>query len=389
MISNPFVLALLLIAIVCGVLFLEKKSFVSRLFHYLPSPFWCYFLPMLLASAGILPSTSPVYDFLTTYVLAGCLILLLLNIDLRSIVRLGPTALSAVAVGTAGIALGATTMYALLARWLPPESWKGVGALSASWTGGSANMLAVKEGLGTPDDVFAPLVIVDTAVTYTWMGILVAMASLQEKWDRWVHADRSRLDDVSRRIAGTMQAGHLNKSLAMYAPLLAIGLALGAGCLYLGGKLPAIAGVINRNGWAFLIASALGIVLSFTPAAQLERYGASRVGYFCLYLLLAAIGSKAHLQAILAAPLFMLLGFGLALIHLTVLFLYGYFRRVPMFFLATASQADIGGTASTPIVAGVYQPRLAGVGLLLALAVNVVGTYIGYAIAYLCRIIHA
>src|SRR6185437_2641872 len=50
------------------------------------------------------------------------------------------------------------------------QTWKGGGALSASWFGGSANMLAVKEGLHTPDSVFAPMVIVDTVNTYSWMG---------------------------------------------------------------------------------------------------------------------------------------------------------------------------------------------------------------------------
>jgi uncharacterized membrane protein len=56
-----------------------------------------------------------------------------------------------------------------------------------------------------------------------------------------------------------------------------------------------------------------------------------------------------------------------------------------MFFLVTSSQANIGGTASTPIVAGIYQPRLAPLGLLLAIAGNVIGTYAGILIAESCR----
>ena len=61
---------------------------------------------MLLATVGILPDHSPVYDFLTTYVLSACLVLLLLNINLPAILKLGPTALTAMAVGAAGIAVG-------------------------------------------------------------------------------------------------------------------------------------------------------------------------------------------------------------------------------------------------------------------------------------------
>ena len=129
----------------------------------------------------------------------------------------------------------------------------------------------------------------------------------------------------------------------------------------------------------------IGILLSLTPAAKLEKFGASRWGYLCLYLLLAAMGSKARLQYIFQAPLFIVMAYTWVLIHAVILVVYGYMFRVPMFFLATASQANIGGTASTPIVAGVYQPRLATLGLLLAIAGNVVGTYCGYLIAQACR----
>jgi uncharacterized membrane protein len=132
----------------------------------------------------------------------------------------------------------------------------------------------------------------------------------------------------------------------------------------------------------------LGVFLSLTPAARLERYGASRWGYLCLYLLLAAMGSKARLQYILQAPLLIVMAYVWVSIHAVILAVYGYAAHVPMFFLVTSSQANIGGTASTPIVAGVYQRRLASLGLLLAIAGNVIGTYAGIAIAQACRWTH-
>src|SRR5471030_2591144 len=120
---KPLFLFFLLLALVCGILALEKRPAAKKLFHYLPAAFWCYFVPMLLATFGLLPAQSPVYDFLTTYVLSACLVLLLLNINLPAIVRLGPTALTAMAVGAAGIAIGAVASYAIFARWLPEDTW--------------------------------------------------------------------------------------------------------------------------------------------------------------------------------------------------------------------------------------------------------------------------
>jgi uncharacterized membrane protein len=59
--------------------------------------------------------------------------------------------------------------------------------------------------------------------------------------------------------------------------------------------------------------------------------------------------------------------------------------RSPFFLVAAASQANIGGVASAPVVAAVYEPGLASVGLLLAILGNIVGTYLGILCGQLCR----
>ena len=70
-----------------------------------------------------------------------------------------------------------------------------------------------------------------------------------------------------------------------------------------------------------------------------------------------------------------------------MLFLVGRLRRLPLFLLATASQANIGGLVSAPLVAAVYQPHLASVGLLMALLGNLLGTYLGLLSAHLGRVV--
>jgi len=391
MIHQPVFLAATLLSLVFLLRYLEKIPGPDRLFHYLPTAFWCYFIPVMLSSVGILPIESPVYKFLTSYVLAACLLLLLLNINLPAIFRLGPTALGSMIVGAIGIGGGAVIAWGLWGGLLPPQTWKGIGALSASWIGGSANMVAVKEALNTPDSVFAPMVIVDTVVTYSWMAFLVSLAPWQERWDQWVKADRSTLEDVNQRLS-QQEAG--SPTVTKASPwhgiwLLAGALVIGWLCLRLGTILPPMGSALNATGWSFMVVTLLGVALSFTPASRLERYGASHWGYLCLYLLLAAIGAKARLQDILRAPLLLAMAFTWVAIHGILLGLYGWWRKVPLFFLVTSSQANIGGTASTPLVAGIFQPRLAPLGLLLAIAGNVVGTYAGLLIAAACRWIRA
>jgi uncharacterized membrane protein len=126
-----------------------------------------------------------------------------------------------------------------------------------------------------------------------------------------------------------------------------------------------------------------GLLISFTPVRQLEEVGASRVGYAALYLLLGAIGAQADLRAIVQTPLYLAAGVVWILVHIAVMFAAARIIRAPLFFVATGSMANIGGAASAPIVAGVYHPAMAPVGLLMAVAGYILGIYGGIACAWM------
>jgi uncharacterized membrane protein len=79
-------------------------------------------------------------------------------------------------------------------------------------------------------------------------------------------------------------------------------------------------------------------------------------------------------------------GLLIVVIHAAILLMGARLLRAPMFLVAAASQACIGGVASAPVVAEVYHPGLASVGLLLAILGNIVGTWLGIACAQLCRL---
>jgi len=379
---NPFLLALLLIGIVTLVLTLERVGIFERFFYYLPAAFWCYMLPMILGSLHLLPGQSLIYDLISRYLLPACLLLLLIGVDVPAIWGVGPMALQTMIIGTIGIGLGAVVSYAIVKSYLPDETWKAVGALSASWTGGSANMLAVKEALQAPDAVFAPMIVVDTLTTYTWMALLIALSRFQSTWDRWVQATPlpPELDSSTVSVSPDSSVSWVH---AIWLLPFAMGIA--GLCYLIGHHMPWKGEILTTSAWSLILVTTLGIVLSMTPARKLETCGASRIGMLCLYLLLASLGSKAKLQSLFHTPVLIGMAIIWVSIHAGILIIYGKLRRIPLFFLVASSQANIGGAASAPIVCGIYQPKLASVGLLLAIGANVFGTYIGLAIAQLCH----
>ncbi|MBF0490635.1 MAG: DUF819 family protein [Candidatus Omnitrophica bacterium] len=385
MIHNPIALIVILLFIEVFILYISKHKNFSKYFDILPSVFWIYFIPMLASSFGLIDSQSPIYSKITTYLLPMALFLLLMTVDLKAILRLGPTALIMFFIGAAGIMLGMVVVFVLFKGIIGSQFWSGFAALSASWTGGSANMIAVKEALAVPDAVFLPMVIVDTVVPYVWMAMMVACVALAPRFDQWIKADRTILDDLQQRISNVSAAKLRPLSFKSVAGLSLLALVGGCLSIYLSHFLPEIKGIISTYAWTIIIVSCLGIVLSMTKARKFEAYGTNKIGYFILYFVLTSIGAKASIHHLGTAVTLIVAGFLVVFIHAIILLIAAKMMRAPLFLAVVASQANVGGVASAPLVAEIYQKGFASVGLLLAILGNIVGTYLGIITGQMCH----
>jgi uncharacterized membrane protein len=275
--------------------------------------------------------------------------------------------------GSLGIMLATPLVFYLVKQWVGSQMWSGFGALSASWTGGSANMIAAKEALQSPDAVFTPMVIVDTIVPYAWMGILVAAVTLQPAYDKWNRSNREAIDNLNRLHRSVNNVREKHFSLQKIFLILAIAVLSGIFSVYLAGRLPVVKNIISNYTWAIIIVSFLGIALSLTPLKKLENYGAEKIGSFLLYFVLTSIGARSNISHLNVTFILIAAGFLIVGLHALVLLIASRIFKAPMFLVATASQANIGGVAS--------------VGLLLAVLGNILGTYLGVITGQLCRLL--
>ena len=379
--QDPMEILVYLIAIIGFIYYLNSKPKLSRVFKYLPTVIWIYFLPMFSTTLGVLPESSVLYDWIKTYLLPPALILLLLSSNFRALKKLGSKAILIMLIATLSVVIGGIVSFAIFASWLPDESWKGLGALSGSWIGGSANMVAVGTSIGTPDNLFGIMIIVDTIVGYGWMGIVIFFSAYQERIDRWNGVENSLIKRVNIQMSD-INSKRRPMSFNDLITMITIGMIGGYFSLKLGEWLPDIGRIITSFGWTIIIVSILGIILSLTPLSNLENAGASQIGNLFLYLLLATIGAKANLYAIFYAPVFLLVGICWIIVHASILFMSGRVLKIPMFLVATSSQANIGGVVTAPIIATVYQKSLAPVGLLMGVMGNIIGIYFGLLTAW-------
>jgi uncharacterized membrane protein len=130
--------------------------------------------------------------------------------------------------------------------------------------------------------------------------------------------------------------------------------------------------------WVVIVATTVGLLLSLTPARNLEGVGASRWGSVFIYILVGSIGMKMDLMEALSQPGLIGVGAVWMLIHVAILLAVARLIKAPFFFVAVGSKANIGGAASAPVAAAAFHPSLAPVGVLLAVLGYALGTYGGW-----------
>lgn len=148
--------------------------------------------------------------------------------------------------------------------------------------------MATRNSVVQPVDLAAaspvsPMIVVDTVVGYGWMGIMIALAGFQKRFDTWNKADNRVIEDVNQQI------GKLEKENArpIAVPQLLGMIGLSFGLAYVVRAFFAIlpqGTVLNKTTWTIMTNSAIGIVFSFTRIRKLEDYGASKLGYAGIYL---------------------------------------------------------------------------------------------------------
>jgi uncharacterized membrane protein len=394
-----------LLAIILGLVFHTSHSdrpIFRNFYKYVPALLLCYFLPSLLNTFHIIDgNASRLYFVCSRYLLPATLVLLTLSIDLPAILRLGPKALTMFFTATFGIVIGGPLAILIVSIFDPnlvggqgPDAvWRGLTTVAGSWIGGGANQAAMKEVFEVGDELFSKMVAVDVLIANLWMAVLLFMAGRSETIDRRLGADTTAIEALRRKVE-EFQARHARiPSLNDLMIICAVGLgAMGISHLladaiapWISINAPALSkySLTSSFFWLVVIATTVGVGLSFTRARELEGAGASKVGSAFLYFLVASIGMHMDIGAVFDAPGLFLVGGIWMTIHAILMLSVARMIKAPTFFMAVGSQANVGGAASAPVVASAFHPALAPVGVLLAVLGYALGTY-G---AWLCGIL--
>ena len=380
----------------------SKRPFWKKFYKVFPMLLLCYFLPSLLTTFGLVnPEESQLYFVASRYLLPASLVLLTLSVDLKEVLKLGPKALIMFLTGTVGVVIGGPLAIMIVSLVSPetvggagPEAvWRGMTTIAGSWIGGGANQAAMYEIFKPSDKLYSIMITVDVIVAEIWMAFLLIGVGKTKSIDRFFKADASSVINLQEKMHEFSQKIARIPSLTDLMVILGFGLGVTGLCHLLADS---IAPFIQEHApflerfsltsnffWLIVLATSIGLGLSFTKVRNLEGAGASKIGSVFIYILVATIGMKMNILKIFDNPGIFVVGGIWMLIHVFLLLIVAKIIRSPYFFLAVGSKANIGGAASAPVVAAAFHPSLAPVGVLLAVLGYALGTY-G---AWLCGIL--
>lgn len=404
MTHNPLItndaVVLGMLALILGAVFKTAHSshpFWRKFYTYIPALLLCYFIPSLLNTFNVVDGhSSNVYYVASRFLLPACLVLLTISIDLKAILNLGPKALIMFLTGTLGIVIGGPIAILVMSAIVPeaigvdgPDAvWRGMTTVAGSWIGGGANQASMKEMFNVGGDIFSAMVTVDVIVANIWMAILLFMTARHKQIDARTGADTSAIEELKQKVEEYQAQNSKTPELADYIKVIAIGFGITGFAHFCADFLGPYFGanfawaqefsLNSKFFWLIVIATTIGISLSFTRFREIEAIGASKVAQSFIYILVASIGLHMNVLAIAETPIFFVLGMIWMLIHASLMLIVAKIIKAPLFYMAVGSQANVGGAASAPVVASAFHPSLAPVGVLLAVLGYGVGTYMAY-----------
>jgi uncharacterized membrane protein len=384
LITSPLGILAILAGVASFFFFLEKKT-AWKLFSFFPPLLFIYTLPLIFSNTGLIANESPLYDWMGSTILPVFLIVMLLDVDVSSAIRIMGKGIFVLLFGTAGVIIGAPIGYFVVKSGLGPEAWKGFGTLAGSWIGGTGNMAAVSEGLKTPATDFGLAVLGDNIVYIVWLPIMLGSKNFSRWFNRLTRVKKSRLEMLERS-AGEVSTdkGKLEMRHLLYLFFLGLFFAWLAGKIAV--YLPQVPPILTQSSWKILLITTFGILLSMTPAKRIP--GSHQLAMALVYLFVANMGARANISGLAEqAPWFLIGAYIWIFIHGGFCIFGAWIFRIDVHSTAIASAANIGGAASAPVVAAYHNEKLVPVSILMALIGYAIGNYGAFAAAWLCYLV--
>ena len=390
-ITNGFTYIAFLMFIAGALLALEKYT-KWKIFNVVPPLVFIYVLNMVFCTMGLYASDacSDTYSALKNNLLYAMIFVMLLRCDFKKLAKLGGRMVAIFLGCSATLFVGFVVGYPIFKHALGTDTWAAVAALFASWVGGSANMAAMQAALPVDAGAYSCALALDTVCYSLWIALLLLAVRYAPKWNKATKADTSKLQAVADAAAAEVAKEKRSADSADWIFLIGLSLIVSAVSQFVGAKLSetltnAGLAVFDKGTITTLFVTVLGLICALTKIGKLPAV--EELSNVYLYAVVSLLASTASVVDLISAPMWVVYGVFILAVHVVLMYLLSKIFHWDLCMVSTASLANIGGSASAPIVASAYDASYAGIGVLMGVLGAAVGNFFGIGMGQILKLL--
>lgn len=390
-ITNGFTYIAFLMFVAGALLVLEKYT-KWKVFNVVPPLVFIYVLNMVFCTMGLYASDacSDTYSALKNNLLYAMIFVMLLRCDFKKLAKLGGRMVAIFLGCSLTLFIGFVVGYPIFKHALGTDTWAAVAALFASWVGGSANMAAMQAALPVDAGAYSCALALDTVCYSLWIALLLLAVRYAPKWNKATKADTSKLQAVADAAAAEVAKEKRSADSADWIFLIGLSLIVSAVSQFVGVKLSetltnAGLAVFDKGTITTLFVTVLGLICALTKIGKLPAV--EELSNVYLYAVVSLLASTASVVDLISAPMWIVYGVFILAIHVILMYVLSKIFHWDLCMVSTASLANIGGSASAPIVASAYDASYAGIGVLMGVLGAAVGNFFGIGMGQILKLL--
>lgn len=341
--DNSFALWAILL-LVSAMAFSLEKTWIGR---KMSGPILAIVTCAALSNLSIIPKSAAVYGSIWSYGVPVAIVLMLLNADIRKIIReAGPT-LGAFCLAATGTVIG--TLIGAKLVLSGPDVGALAGIFSATYIGGSLNFAAVAEAIGFENNtLLTASLAADNVVGTVFLAFIMAMPSMTfivRFFGKSSHesavtgASDTNATQTETSVINRLKVAHLAFALGLAFLIVAIS--------------ELLAKTLGYPTASLLFATVITVLIAtFFSSKVSVLSGTFPVGMLIMYLFFSLIGAGVDLAAMLSDGL-LIAGFAAIILvtHLVILLGAGRLLNIGLPELLVASNACVVGPPAAAAMA--------------------------------------
>jgi uncharacterized membrane protein len=378
--SEPVLVAIIALVVAFSI----YASANIKFFKSMGSPLVAVLVGIILVNLKVVPDFAPVYDSIMPYAIYLSITLMLLNVDIKAMLKLSKKPILAMLFASIAVSFAALVGGLLMGGI--EDGWILSGMFVGTYTGGSANLTAIGYALGASGETLAAANAADYAIGMPMVVLLFSMPAIYKR-SKWLQKVWPYTLPKEKLEVGNPEDEFMGEKTWSVTDI-AIGIAVALVIYNLGLFVGSFAPETFSEAVSVLAVTTFAIIAAqFKFIKNLK--GTMDLGMFFALFYLVIIGFFVSIPNLLqsAIDVLILCAIIMGLSFTIHLLLCRLFKIEYEYVVVSITAAIWDGPTAALVASGAKWKSIIGIAVVLGVIGHAIGNYLGIGIAYLIRML--